>query len=197
MSIIVDKESIKKDIIIALRDCLYNKTITEVSMRDIAKAAGISHSKIFYYFETKQQLFLEYVDYVTDLYIQFYKNWLAEKNEAIVSFSKPRDAIIQLIKDIVAYDNEQKSYALIQLFVMAQFDEEIKKRIDNTYAAWKVSITEVLDVIYHKQLNLAVRQDTAEAIQVILEGIFIFSLNHKVNDSDIEKYIESLAVLNN
>ena len=63
MPIIVDKEKVRMEILLAFQRCIEKKPIDKVTLRDIAAEAGMSHPKLLNYFESKDELILSYVRY--------------------------------------------------------------------------------------------------------------------------------------
>ena len=61
MPIIVDRDQIRRDILMAFQRCIERKPMMNVSLRDIAAEAGMSHAKLLNYFESKNDLILAYV----------------------------------------------------------------------------------------------------------------------------------------
>lgn len=66
MPIIVDREQIRTDILMAFERCIERKPMLSVSLRDIAAEAGMSHAKLLNYFESKNDLILAYVRYTRE-----------------------------------------------------------------------------------------------------------------------------------
>ena len=56
MPIIVDKEKMRMDILMAFQRCIEKKSIDTISLRDIAAEAGMSHPKLLHYFDSKDDL---------------------------------------------------------------------------------------------------------------------------------------------
>ena len=59
MPIIVDRDQIRRDILMAFQRCIERKPMMNVSLRDIAAEAGMSHAKLLNYFESKNDLILD------------------------------------------------------------------------------------------------------------------------------------------
>lgn len=55
MPIIVDRDQIRRDILMAFQRCIERKPMMNVSLRDIAAEAGMSHAKLLNYFESKKR----------------------------------------------------------------------------------------------------------------------------------------------
>ena len=67
MPIIVDRDQIRRDILMAFQRCIERKPMMNVSLRDIAAEAGMSHAKLLNYFESRNDLILAYVRYTRDI----------------------------------------------------------------------------------------------------------------------------------
>ena len=53
MPLIVDKDAVRYDILMAFQRCIDKKPLMNVSLRDIAAEAGMSHPKLLNYFGSK------------------------------------------------------------------------------------------------------------------------------------------------
>ncbi|MBR4157797.1 MAG: TetR family transcriptional regulator, partial [Oscillospiraceae bacterium] len=51
MPLIVDKEAVRMEILMAFERCIVKKPMTKITLRDIAEEAGMSHPKLLHYFE--------------------------------------------------------------------------------------------------------------------------------------------------
>ena len=74
MPIIVDKEKMRMDILMAFQRCIEKKPIDTISLRDIAAEAGMSHPKLLHYFENKDDLILTYVKYTKDYMTEHFRS---------------------------------------------------------------------------------------------------------------------------
>ena len=61
MPLIVDKQAVRMDILMAFQRCIDRKPLTNVSLRDIAAEANMSHAKLLNYFDSKEELLMSYV----------------------------------------------------------------------------------------------------------------------------------------
>ena len=66
MPAIVDHDEMRMQILEAFQRCITAKPITQISLRDIAAEAGMSHAKLLYYFKNKDELIISYVKYTKD-----------------------------------------------------------------------------------------------------------------------------------
>lgn len=66
MPLVVDKEAMRLEILMAFQRCIERKPLTKVSLRDIAAEAGMSHAKLLNYFDSRDALVVSYVRYTKD-----------------------------------------------------------------------------------------------------------------------------------
>ena len=60
MPLIVDKEAVRHEILMAFEACISDKPIDRISLRDIAARAGMTHPKLLNYYHSKDDLVLAY-----------------------------------------------------------------------------------------------------------------------------------------
>lgn len=66
MPIIVDKDAVREEILMAFQRCIVRKPMTNISLRDIAREAGMSHPKLLNYFTDKDEIILSYCKYTRE-----------------------------------------------------------------------------------------------------------------------------------
>ena len=82
MPIVVDRDQIRRDILMAFQRCIERKPMMNVSLRDIAAEAGMSHAKLLNYFESKNDLILAYVRYTREYMCEKCSQWFAGHDRA-------------------------------------------------------------------------------------------------------------------
>lgn len=82
MPLIVDKEAVRMEILMAFQRCIDRKPLTNVSLRDIAAEANMSHAKLLNYFDSKEDLLVSYVRYTRDYMSQKCLAWFNEHDRA-------------------------------------------------------------------------------------------------------------------
>ncbi len=97
MPIIVDKEKVRMEILMAFQRCIEKKPIDTISLRDIAAEAGMSHPKLLNYFENKDELILTYVKYTKDYMTQHCMTWFITHNR------KDYDSNLAYLNDFMNY----------------------------------------------------------------------------------------------
>lgn len=184
--IVVDKEQIKVDILEALVKCIEKKHLVQISMRDIAKQAKMSHTKILYYYPCKKDLIREYCNYIADLYIKKVDEIIANTQPAC-SKSELYEGIIDAFYSIEF--NEIYTNSFIQIYSMGLYDNIIREIVQKTYSHWMKAIGEALAFTDQKE-------EVAQAIFVLLEGVLLYSLNATLTKKDALKIFSVLCDTN-
>ena len=68
----------RKQILDAVHQCLLVKPFHKTSIKDIARKAGLNHGALHYYFDNKEAILLEYIDYNKKKFDVVYENFLEE-----------------------------------------------------------------------------------------------------------------------
>ncbi len=190
MPLIVDRAQIEKDIVLAFHECMTEKPITKISMREIASRAKMSHAKILYYFESKEQLLLAYVNFVTNKYVDFFHQWLIDIREKQLHYANGKECINLLLKETINLDHCTYTSPFVQIYILGQFNDDIKSKIEQTYASWRHGINNILYELYGTSM-----EETAEALLVLIEGLFLYTLNDTITNEHIESLIDNLSLL--
>lgn len=77
MPLIVDKEAVRMEILMAFERCIEKKPMTKITLRDIAEEAGMLHPKLLHYFESRDDLVVSYLRYTKDYMTEKCKAWFA------------------------------------------------------------------------------------------------------------------------
>ncbi len=128
------KENIKEIILNATRTLLETRAIADISLAEIADAAGISKGTLYYHYKTKGEVFFDLTDrYLNEQYEDFIR-WTENKE---------KDTSIQRLVKYVVERNTTSAGLRIQLFSEAQTgDEAIRKRLIKRYDEFQRLISE-------------------------------------------------------
>lgn len=178
MPAIVDKESMRKDILKAFRACIEKKPISKITLRDVAEEAGISHAKILYYFDSRDDMIHEYMRYSRGYVISRYDEWLEQNPRK--NFGSDLEYFDSFFRFVVEGDErESQLNTIIQTYVLSHYDAEAKRLLDEEYEAWRKSLLEMLS--HH--FGDAVSPKCAEALIVVLSGLYILNYNGALTGS--------------
>ena len=191
MPLIVDHEAVKQDILIAFQECIEEKPILNITLRDIAKKAGMPHSKLLYYFDNKKDLMKSYVKYTRDYMSTKCVEWFLDNpRENYNSSNEYLNAFMEYVA--TGRVGENRPNATTQTYVLAQYDSEIAALVQQEFWNWKDTMEECLKAIYGGRVG----ENEAEAMMILISGTFICNYNRaltgKIN-SNIIGYIGNLT----
>ena len=126
MPLIVDREKVRLDILMAFERCMKDTPMMNVSLRDIAREAGMSHANLLNYFNSKDDLIVSYVRYVRDFVSRIWIDWFAAHSR------KRYKSNINYINAFMSYvvENsfgENRPNALAQVYVLTHYNPDIKE----------------------------------------------------------------------
>ena len=155
MPAIVDHDEMRIQILEAFQRCITAKPITQISLRDIAAEAGMSHAKLLYYFKNKDELIISYVKYT--------KDYMTEKCVAWFK-GHPRAEY----ESNLAYMN-----AFMEYVAAGQAGEVRPNATTQTYVLARTIMEQCLSGIYGPEAGAA----EAEAMMILIAGTFICNYN--------------------
>ena len=172
MPLIVDKEAIREEILMAFQRCIEKKPLMNVSLRDIAAEAGMSHPKLLNYFGSKEELILSYVRYIREFMSEKCKQWFAEHDRADYESNL---AYMNAFMSYVARGKvgENRPNATTQTYVLAHYDERVAELIREEFAEWRRVMEQCLKNIYGESVG----RREAEGMMILIAGTFICNYN--------------------
>ena len=165
MPLIVDREKVRLDILMAFERCMKNTPMMNVSLRDIAKEAGMSHANLLNYFSSKEDLIVSYVRYVRDFVSQIWLEWFATHSR------KRYKSNINYLNAFMSYvaDNrfgENRPGALAQIYVMTHYNEDIARLVREEFVEWRRVVEKTLTEIYGEEVG----KKEAEVMVMLIAG---------------------------
>lgn len=119
------KENIKEIILDATRTLLQTHTLADLSLAQIAQAAGISKGTLYYHYKTKSEIFFDLTD-----------RYLNEQWDDFISWTenKEKDTSIQRLVKYVVERNTAEAGLRMHLFCEAQLgDEALRQKLVRRY----------------------------------------------------------------
>ena len=170
MPLIVDKEKVRMDILMAFEKCMKETPLMNVSLRDIAKEAGMSHANLLNYFNSKDDLVISYVRYVRDFVSQICIDWFETHSR------KRYKSNINYLNAFMSYVAEndfgdKRPGALAQIYVLTHYNPEIAKLVKDEFADWRKVMEEALTRVYGEEGG----RKEAEAMVLLIVGTLIFN----------------------
>lgn len=186
---IVDREKIKIEIMEAFEACIKDKPISNISLRDIAKKAGMSHPKLLSYFSAKEDIIREYCEYTKYEMVHRLELWFTEHDHReFPSQQAYLDAFMLYV--VESCKNENRFPTRIQNIVLARYDQGILKNIAEEYVELRSMLERNLIKIYGEGNKAA----QAEALMVLITGAVACCYNRtltgKINSNMISSLLE-------
>ena len=191
MPIIVDRDQIRMDILMAFQHCIERKPMMNVSLRDIAAEAGMSHAKLLNSFESKNALILAYVRYTREYMSEKCSQWFAGHDRAdYASNLAYMNAFMDYVANAPAH--EQRPNATTQTYVLARYDPEIGRLVQEEFRAWRTLMEQCLIRIYGEEVGM----HEAEAMMILIAGTFICNYNQALTGEINDNILGYLGNLN-
>jgi AcrR family transcriptional regulator len=191
MPLIVDKDAVRMEILMAFQRCIDKKPMTSISLRDIAAEAGMSHPKLLNYFENKDDLILTYCQYTREYMSQKCSQWFMEHDRKDYGSNL---AYMNAFMEYVAGGKvgESRPNATTQTYVLAHYNGDVGELVRGEYRAWRELMEQCLIGIYGPEVGMK----EAEAMMILIAGTFICNYNGAltgdINDNIIG-YLSNLA----
>ena len=188
----VDTER-RVQIVEALHKCLIVKSFNETSIKDIAAEAGVNHGVLHYYFSSKEEILLTYIDYIIDLYKEQYAQWLAERDGKI---SADRQFIIDIftfMRERITL-NKNLSKVFIEIWEIGSYNKKVRAKLQKAYGEW---IQNVSEIIGKKISNKKTIDIMSRALVAYFEGMALFSVIMPPGDfhaSEILAWVEDYVI---
>lgn len=190
MPAIVDHDEMRAQILDAFQRCIEKKPFNQIPLRDIAAEAGMSHAKLLYYFKNKHELMVSYVKYTRDYMTRKCEAWFAEHPRADFDSNL---AYMNAFMEYVAGGRvgETRPNATTQTYVLARYDAEIARLVQEEFLEWRTIMERCLVKIYGPEVGAR----EAEAMMILISGAFICNYNRVLTGNINSEIISRLVKL--
>jgi len=172
----IDKEKIKRKIIIDAGDIFSRFGFRKTTMSDIARKTGMGKSSLYYYFKSKEEVFEQVVIYEADILIGELTKALERSNGAKEKLKNYVTVRMQVLHKLSNYYNAVFSDDLSHF----DFIEKVRERYNKEEI---LTIQRILNKgIEQGQFSIENTELTAIAIFTAMKGLEIPLFWHKVSD---------------
>ena len=190
MPLIVDKEAVRMDILMAFQRCIDRKPLTNVSLRDIAAEANMSHAKLLNYFDSKEELIISYVRYTRDFMSEKCVEWFNTHERA--DYGSNVDYMNAFMSYVARGKvGERRPNATTQTYVLAHYNERVAELIREEFAEWRRIMELCLKCIYGDEAGAR----EAEGMMILIAGTFICNYNNALTGDISDDIIGSFDLL--
>jgi AcrR family transcriptional regulator len=170
----------KVQILEALHNCLLTKPYKDISTRDVATMANVNQGILYYFFKDKEDILIQYIDYVLDGYVKRFVDWLGQ----IPITDQTESALLEEASEFLRKEilfNREISTIFIELWSLAGSNARVKDKLKSVYRQWEEIMTVVM-IQYGLENSMA--QKLSRSIISFDVGIAVCLV---VMDKDIEE----------
>lgn len=178
-------EDKKIRILEALNLCLQEKPFERTTIKDIAGKAAVNHGLLHYYFSSKEDILIHYIDYVIDNYKEQFAEWLRGRDREPV-------AVKNLIADFFGFMNEritlnqQLSRVFIEIWEIAVYNPAVREKVQTAYREWMSVLAEILG---RATTDPEAACRISKATVAFLEGMALFSVLLDPDEFDFQEIL--------
>ena len=186
---IIDKR--RQQILDALGKRLLIKPFDKTSIKEIAAEANINHGMLHYCFKSKEDILLNYIDHVINLYKSMFEYWLRENGQ---KFNKTEDFLKASLEFMFQKITLNKDIAkiFIELWEIGTYNEKVRLKLREAYEEWIQAVSKMIS-------NEADGIETASAIGICIvafsEGLSMLSIMLEDSNFKVEKLLDSFKKL--
>ncbi|MDO9110236.1 MAG: TetR/AcrR family transcriptional regulator [Desulfatirhabdiaceae bacterium] len=156
----------------ALGHCLQHKPFDQTSIKDIAQAAGVNHGLLHYYFKSKEDILIQYIDYVLHLYRSMFDAWIESRQTDDLDIRGMLEEFYKFVNEKITL-NKTLSTVFIEIWEIALYNGKVRVRLQQTYREWIKALADVLSTFTD---DATASRRIAIATVAFLEGMALFSV---------------------
>ena len=180
------QEERKLQILKALDSCLQEKSFEKTSIKDIARVAGVNHGVLHYYFSSKEDILLNYIDHVIQDYQDQLGEWLASKDLTAYGKKEFIEEIFGFINNRITL-NKDISRIFVEIWEIALYHEAVRAKLREAYIRW---IEELAANLSRYIDNSQFASQVSIAMVAFWEGMALFSTLFEPGALDVEAVLK-------
>lgn len=137
------QEERKQQILEALNTCLQEKSFQQTSIKDIARVAGVNHGVLHYYFTGKEDILLQYIDYVLEYYQTQMREWLGTKDLSLYGKKEFIEEIFGFINNRITL-NLNLSRIFVEIWEISLYNAAVRDKLRHAYRHWMTELTSMV-----------------------------------------------------
>ncbi len=179
------QEERKRQILKALDECLQEKSFEKTSIKDINRVAGVNHGVLHYYFTGKEDILLNYIDYVIADYQGQAREWLGSKDLSTYTKTGFIDEVFGFINNRITL-NRGLSRIFVEIWEISLYNGEVRAKLREAYLRW---IDEMGSMISGYIDDKDFARNMSIAMVAFWEGMALFSTIFPSGSLGIEEVI--------
>ncbi len=129
------REERKRQILKALDQCLLEKSFHQTSIKDISRVAEVNHGVLHYYFKSKEDILLHYIDYVVDDFKSQVQEMLSSRNMEEMSKQDFVKEVFSFVNQRITL-NRNLSKIFVEIWEIALYDKAVREKLRQAYHEW-------------------------------------------------------------
>jgi len=181
------KEQRRLQILEALNDCLLTTSFSQTSIKDIARRANVNHGVLHYYFKSKDDILLNYIDFIIDKYLAIFYKWISVASKKYTRHDVFIEESLKFINKKVTLDRNI-SIIFIEIWEISLYNNKVRQKLKQMYKIWEQTVTDeftkvVKDKKEAKRLSIA--------MIAFFEGISLLSIVCKDKEYDWKDILDN------
>jgi AcrR family transcriptional regulator len=169
----------------ALNVCLQNKPFDQTSIKEIAQQAGVNHGLLHYYFKSKEDILIHYIDYVINHYKGMFADWLSGPEMAEADQKQRISAFFRFMNERITL-NKSLSKVFIEIWEIAVYNPAVKSKLRQAYREW---VDTLADMLQRLIIDPDASRRVSTAIVAFLEGMALFSIILEPDEAEFQKIL--------
>lgn len=176
------REKRRLQILEALNACLLEKSFSETTIRDIALKARVNHGVLHYYFKSKEDILLNYIDFVIEKYLAIFARWLSTTAKKYPDEKVFIEKCLLLMNKRVTLDRDV-SKIFVEIWEISLYNKKVREKLRDMYGLWEETVTHELSRIIKDRKKA---RQLGIAMVAFFEGVAllstVFDKEHKWED---------------
>ena len=177
----VQKER-RRQIMEALHRCLLVKPFDKTSIKDIAAEAGINHGMLHYYFKSKDDILIHYIEFIIEKYKSMFDQWLAERDRT----DETPESFVTACFDIMYHRitlNQDISRIFIEIWEISTYNPQVREKLRAAYENW---ISTLSGAVEQHMADRASARLISAGLVAFLEGLSMLSVIYEGGEFPLE-----------
>jgi len=180
------QEERRLQILKALDACLQEKSFEKTSIKDIAREAGVNHGVLHYYFAGKEDILLNYIDYVIKDYQTQAQEWFGTRHPAECSKAEYLEEVFRFINNRITL-NKNLSRIFVEIWEIALYNDKVRSKLQEAYLRW---VEEMGSMLAYSVKDKDFARHVCIAMVAFWEGMALFSTVFSKDALNIEAVLK-------
>lgn len=162
-------EQRRKEITASLYECLASAPYHEITIKEIARVAGVSYGSLHYYFESKQDIVQAFVEE----FVAEHEVMLENMTGPVVSAWDRLKRVVSFLSDEMIF-NQKTNKVFLNLYHMGCHDEGIRQCLIRSYGVFRGAVGDIVKYGISRGEFVAVNPDEFALFFVgTIEGLYL------------------------